>query len=116
MTTEAALKRNRGMDAVLILRNWDVTSLMLSGVPTIDTKLSDIKNRIAAKMLLKSRIEVIEVRIGGPGPSVPCVPRPIKKKIAKINVSCTTSSKSSINCHWATVARALTSGMAFPIK
>lgn len=82
----------------------------------MDTKLSDMKKRIAAKIMLKSKIDVIEVRIDWPGPSVLCIPRPMKKKIASMKVSCTTSSKSSMNCHWATVARALISGMAFPIK
>ena len=89
---------------------------MLSGVPMIDTKLSASRNRIVARILLKIRIDVRDVRMGNPGPSVFCIPRPTKKNMARTKVSCTTSSKSSMNCHWATVAKAFVSGMALPIR
>ena len=87
------------MVAVLILRNWDVAPRMLSGVPITATKLSDRMNNITARTLLKRSIDVSAVRIGDPGPSSLCIPRPTKKKMAKTKVSWITSSKSSMNCH-----------------
>ncbi len=52
------------MVAVLILRNWDVVTRMLSGVPIIATKLPDIINKIAARTMLKSNIDVSAVPDG----------------------------------------------------
>ena len=46
------------------------------------TKLSDITNKMAASTMLKRRIDVRVVLIGGPGPSVLCIPLPTKKKMA----------------------------------
>jgi len=114
--TEAKLKRKIGIPAVLIFRNVDVVSRMASGVPIILTKLSERTNRIAARTQEKRKIVVIDVLIGYPGPSLLCIPLPTKKNMARTKVSCTTSSRSSMNCHWATVASALVSGIALPIK
>jgi hypothetical protein len=85
--TEAILARNKGMVAVLIFRNWAVISRILSGVPITATNLSEIINNMAARTILKRRIDVSAVLIGCPGPSDLCIPLPTKKKIAKTKVS-----------------------------
>lgn len=113
---EAILSRIIGTPAVLIFKKVDVASRMASGVPMMSTKLSDKANKITAMTIEKARIDESDVRIGDPGPSLLCRPLPIKKKIARIKVSWITSRRSSMNCHWATVASALMSGIAFPIR
>jgi len=104
------------MPAVLIFRNADVVSRMASGIPIILTKLSERVKRIAARTQEKMRIVVIDVLIGYPGPSLLCIPLPTKKNMARTKVSCTNSSRSPMNCHWATVASALISGITFPMR
>jgi len=113
---EAALIRKIGMAAILILRNVAVVSCNASGVPIMATKLDDRLKRIAAITLENRKMIVRDVLIGYPGPWLLCMPLPTKKKMARTKVSCTTSRRSSTNCHWATVARAFMSGIALPIK